>query len=728
MRSPTRLRPALAFLMAAMTLHAPSAGAVTLFSTVPVAKEAKAAPDFLVGTTPVGFDVEGMLAMRPGDVADFALPNGKQYDVVLDRIDSHDNGDRSWIGHLASGTRDDLVIFTLGGNGTYGSLTVPEGNWRVMPGGGHDWLFDADASGISIDRSAETDVRVHPSQLSQSHAKADPVCPAISATPTPQTTIDVLFVTAPDWVTAIGAGNVDTRLNTLVSSVNTYYANSKIAINLRRVGKVNVSYPAASAQNGDPSCSSASPGPACDAGALDNITDNTGGFENVELLRRLYGADMVLLMRGPRSASAGGASISGIAWVGGYNTSPITGSYSVMYSLHGDSPVFDGKLMAHEMGHNMGNNHDPSNAQGSAVGATSYAYGYTRCGSSPGAACPGTAGFNNAGSGGFGTIMSYWQPVIPRFSNPNDTCSFNGSGTVACSASMAPTFNVTPDEVRTINCTRGGISQFRTAYVQDCSNLAQDSDGDGLPDCVERALGYSTTARDNNILGGTREQNFLFAMQQYRDFLAREAAAPGIGNGDPDGLNFWTSWLTDGNTKAAMIEQFFGSGEFQGLIAPVTRLYFAYFLRIPDYAGLSFWIGQARAGMPLDTISANFAASSEFQSRYGTLDNTQFVTLIYNNVLGRAPDAGGLSFWVGQLNGGTKTRGQVMTGFSESAEYQAGSANKVYVTMMYTGMLRRAPDAGGFDFWVGYKAAGNSGQALINGFLTGTEYRSRFLP
>jgi Domain of unknown function (DUF4214)/RTX calcium-binding nonapeptide repeat (4 copies) len=49
------------------------------------------------------------------------------------------------------------------------------------------------------------------------------------------------------------------------------------------------------------------------------------------------------------------------------------------------------------------------------------------------------------------------------------------------------------------------------------------------------------------------------------------------------------------------------------------------------------------------------------------------VTLLYQNVLGRAPDAGGLASWKNLLDAGTQTRTQVVTGFSESAEYITGT-------------------------------------------------------
>ena len=145
------------------------------------------------------------------------------------------------------------------------------------------------------------------------------------------------------------------------------------------------------------------------------------------------------------------------------------------------------------------------------------------------------------------------------------------------------------------------------------------------------------------------------------------------------------------------------------------------------YGGLNHWIGYYRAGNSLEAISDIFAGSAEFSIRYGSLDNAQFVNRVYANVLGRAPDAQGFAFWRGQLDSGAMTRGQVMLAFSEGTEFRSLSNNEVYVTMIYAGMLRREPDSGGFAFWLDYMDSGNSGVALINGFLASPEYRNRFL-
>ena len=248
-----------------------------------------------------------------------------------------------------------------------------------------------------------------------------------------------------------------------------------------------------------------------------------------------------------------------------------------------------------------------------------------------------------------------------------------------------------------------------------CFLVGDDTDSDGIPDNVELVESADPCAKDNDVFANAR----LFAMQQYRDFLGRE--------GDTFGISYWSSAITGGASRALITKSFFDSPEFQGAIAPVTRLYYSYFNRIPDKPGLDYWIYQYRSGTPLNTVSQAFASSAEFIGTYGNLTDPQFVTLVYQNVLGRAPDAAGLAYWVGQLNGGM-SRGQVMVGFSESSEYQLTSYNRVFVTMVYYGMLRRMPDQAGFNYWVGQLAGGSSALNLINGFLAAPEYHGRFLP
>jgi hypothetical protein len=160
----------------------------------------------------------------------------------------------------------------------------------------------------------------------------------------------------------------------------------------------------------------------------------------------------------------------------------------------------------------------------------------------------------------------------------------------------------------------------------------------------------------------------------------------------------------------------------------VTRLYFSFFNRIPDYGGLLFQVNAYRQGTPLEAIAQNFANSPEFTDRYGALTDDQYVNLVYQNVLGRAPDAGGYDYYFTRLQSGALTRGQMMIGFSESPEFQQISDNDVFVNSMYVGLLRRAPEQGGLDFYANLLEQGLSREAMIGAFIASQEYRGRFLP
>lgn len=117
--------------------------------------------------------------------------------------------------------------------------------------------------------------------------------------------------------------------------------------------------------------------------------------------------------------------------------------------------------------------------------------------------------------------------------------------------------------------------------------------------------------------------------------------------------------------------------DLDGSSGQTYRLYQAAFNRTPDQTGLSHNVNLMDQGLSIFDMANAFIASQEFQNTYGTnVDNTAFVTLLYQNVLNRAPDQAGLDGWLTRLSSGTE-RKEVLFGFSESGENKATVATAI---------------------------------------------------
>lgn len=106
-----------------------------------------------------------------------------------------------------------------------------------------------------------------------------------------------------------------------------------------------------------------------------------------------------------------------------------------------------------------------------------------------------------------------------------------------------------------------------------------------------------------------------------------------------------------------------------GVPGMVYRLYQAAFDRVPDKAGLGYWISEAeRAPYSMDQLATFFMGSDEFRNRYGNPDHRNFLLQVYRNVLHREGDPAGVEWYLGNLNSGGVGRSQVLASFAESAE------------------------------------------------------------
>lgn len=186
----------------------------------------------------------------------------------------------------------------------------------------------------------------------------------------------------------------------------------------------------------------------------------------------------------------------------------------------------------------------------------------------------------------------------------------------------------------------------------------------------------------------------------------------------------------------------FEIGLAAGTAGQVWRLYQATLGRDPDDAGHMGWTTRLLEGRDsLIDVANSFVASAEFTTRYNDVSTaSDFVTLLYENVLNRTPDAAGLAGWVDRLETQDWSAGRVVAAFSDSLENQARTEGEVTafleartdamwsddVFRIYQATLDRAPDLGGFLGWTERLGEGRDLLSVVTGFVASEEFQTRY--
>ncbi|MEM7317514.1 MAG: DUF4214 domain-containing protein, partial [Pseudomonadota bacterium] len=183
------------------------------------------------------------------------------------------------------------------------------------------------------------------------------------------------------------------------------------------------------------------------------------------------------------------------------------------------------------------------------------------------------------------------------------------------------------------------------------------------------------------------------------------------------------------------------NSEFDEVSAQLYRLYQATLGRDPDLTGLMHWHAKLNDGeITMQEISERFVASPEFAAKYGDLDHDDFVTLLYQNVLNRTPDAVGFEHWTGFLERGERDRADVVERFAQSQEFVSNTELDAMdysqallkaefsddVFRLYQATLGRTPDTQGFENWIDHLASGMPFVDAVAGFMGSREFQQTY--
>jgi Ca2+-binding RTX toxin-like protein len=212
----------------------------------------------------------------------------------------------------------------------------------------------------------------------------------------------------------------------------------------------------------------------------------------------------------------------------------------------------------------------------------------------------------------------------------------------------------------------------------DADDVIQLGIGDNLAlgagnDRLEGGLGNDTLAAaagDDTLVGGAGNDGLDGGAGRDTAVFAGKWSAATILRGSA------TTFVTtnaDGSDQLSNIERIrFDDGvvllDLGNNGASAYRLYQAALGRAPDEGGLRVQAGALDAGTTGLQLAQNFLGAAEFTARFGTsLNNSDFATAMYANILGRAPDAAGLKVQVDALSAGM-SRAQLLLNFAEANE------------------------------------------------------------
>ena len=146
----------------------------------------------------------------------------------------------------------------------------------------------------------------------------------------------------------------------------------------------------------------------------------------------------------------------------------------------------------------------------------------------------------------------------------------------------------------------------------------------------------------------------------------------------------------------------------------VNQAYLDLLGRAPDAGGLAYWVAQLNSGARQGQIANALTHSAEYCST--------MVKPAYQSYLGRLPDSGGLAYWISQMQSGmTDERLEADLIGSKEFYVHAGGSDVKWVDALYNDLLGRIPDSQGEAYWTGQLAAGVSRTTVAYGFAASLE-------
>jgi hypothetical protein len=331
---------------------------------------------------------------------------------------------------------------------------------------------------------------------------------------------------------------------------------------------------------------------------------------------------------------------------------------------------------------------------------------------------------------------------FPAQSQMDRATGFNCPDTAPCNAASAGFFRQVYSAARQLQVYgTGSYTWYPVGQVSNIRfhpNVACGSTPVLIQNRATAALYYYTPYQPNNAalsnLYGTGDSCSAYGnrnfWRMYNDWFGSTLEIPGsrdfitaayidvLGRTPAESeLNFWIGRMASGMSRTQMANAFNNSDEYRSI--KIREAYNRALRRDPEAAGASYWLGALqRNELSPENVYSTFLATDEMYNVQGGGTNPGYVTSMYQDLLLRAPDQGGLTYWTSRLD-----RGEARRAISDSIWYSPEKYN-VRVTEAYQLLLGRTADAGEQAYWS--QVARQYGPTAMRSMIMSTdEYWSR---
>ena len=171
--------------------------------------------------------------------------------------------------------------------------------------------------------------------------------------------------------------------------------------------------------------------------------------------------------------------------------------------------------------------------------------------------------------------------------------------------------------------------------------------------------------------GGLRSTSEgVYIDRTFRKLAGRTASSAEIAR--------WHSAISSGQRRL-LTNELVATDYFAGQM--LTSLYQSALDRDTDAVGRSYWVGEMADGLKFESVGILVYGSEEYFLQRGGTD-AAFVSALYQDILGRAADAAGRSYWESRLTDGIARRDDVVAGFYASLESRRDRADTVHEELL----------------------------------------------